>query len=85
MRITALHAICASALLLLSHASFGASEVQNANGHHIVGQISLFGASTVDDAVRALAYKADAAGAPYFKTVAVGGKNKLFASAELLK
>ena len=85
MRNITLSAFCTSALLLLSHAAFATSEVQSDTGHQVIGQVSVSGANTVDDAVRALAQKADAAGAPYFKTVSVGGKNKLFASAELLK
>lgn len=78
-------ALCASVLLLLSHSTFAASEVNSDAGHQLIGQVSISGASTISDAVHALSAKADNAGAPWFRPIAVGGENKLFATAELLK
>lgn len=85
MRNTMTSLLFVSLLGCFSAAASAATELRSDDGHSSVGQISVTGASTVDDAVRALAKKADALGVPYFKTTAMGGKNKLFATAELLK
>lgn len=75
----------ATLLAGFSTVASAATEVRSSEGHQPVGSVSITGASNVDDAVKALAEKAGAQGVPYFKTLAVGGKNKLYASAELLK
>lgn len=85
MRNITIPLVFATVLACFSTVASAATELPGSEGHQSTGTVSITGASNVDDAVNALSKKADAQGAPYFKTLSVGGKNKLYASAELLK
>ncbi|WP_437614138.1 YdgH/BhsA/McbA-like domain containing protein [Erwinia sp. V71] len=85
MRIIKKTVLAVALLSGFSASVFAATEVRNDAGHEVTGHISVAGASTVDEVVAGLNKKAEQAGAASFKVTAVGGKDKLWGNAELLK
>ncbi|GEM_PF-1180877 len=85
MRIIKKTVLAVALLSGFSASVFAATEVRSDAGQHVTGHITVSGASTVDEVVAGLNKKAEQAGASAFKVTAVGGKDKLWGSAELLK